>query len=194
MYHNIDLHCRCDRFYLPMRVLVRVISLLYKMQQQPQKISSNPRQQNWEKQQKVLTYSLKDQESWEFRLPIPSNKMADVNDEDLYDEFGNYIGPELDSSSDEESSVEEDHQAEAPDDASDVSGDDNAMVVVGEGDNEEDQSAVADPMNAIVLHEDKEHYLSAEQTFGEGVRTAVLDEDAMDLDTPIVEPVTTKTH
>ena len=120
--------------------------------------------------------------------------MADVNDEDLYDEFGNYIGPDLDSSSDEESSVEEDHQAEAPDDASDVSGDDNAMVVVGEGDNEEDQSGVADPMNAIVLHEDKEHYLSAEQTFGEGVRTAVLDEDAMDLDTPIVEPVITKTH
>eukprot|EP00536_Pseudo-nitzschia_multiseries_P003556 jgi/Psemu1/323067/estExt_fgenesh1_pg.C_560008 len=52
----------------------------------------------------------------------------------------------------------------------------------------------ADPANAIVLHEDKDHYASAEDTFGEGVRTAVLDEDAMDLDQPIVEPVVTKSH
>jgi U5 small nuclear ribonucleoprotein component len=123
--------------------------------------------------------------------------MADANDEDLYDEFGNYIGPELDSSSDEESSLEEeenDGQQDAPDDASDVSDDhnkNNAMVVAGEV---QDKSATADPMNAIVLHEDKDHYPSAEQTFGEGVRTAVLDEDAMDLDTPIVEPVVIKTH
>jgi U5 small nuclear ribonucleoprotein component len=118
--------------------------------------------------------------------------MADVNDEDLYDEFGNYIGPELDSSSDEDSSVDEPDQQDAPDDASDVS-DDHAMVIAGDNQNE-GQSTSADPMNAIVLHEDKEHYPSAEQTFGEGVRTAVLDEDAMDLDTPIVEPVMTKSH
>jgi U5 small nuclear ribonucleoprotein component len=123
--------------------------------------------------------------------------MADANDDDLYDEFGNYIGPELDSTSDEESSLEEEEENDGqPDDASDVSDDhnnnnNNAMVVAGEV---QDQSATADPMNAIVLHEDKDHYLSAEQTYGEGVRTAVLDEDAMDLDTPIVEPVVIKTH
>ena len=46
-----------------------------------------------------------------------------------------------------------------------------------------------DPVN-----KDKEHYPSAEDTFREGVRTAVLDEDAMDLDQPIVEPVVTKSH
>ena len=127
--------------------------------------------------------------------------MAD--DEDLYDEFGNYIGPELDSSSDEdedeESFAEKEVQQretmdDAPDDASDVSADQqqNRAMVVADEDGQ--QQATADPANAIVLHEDKEHYQSAEDTFGEGVRTAVLDEDAMDLDTPIVEPVVTKSH
>ena len=128
--------------------------------------------------------------------------MAD--DEDLYDEFGNYIGPELDSSSDEDEDEDESladrevHQDDggddgnAPDDASDVSGE-RAMVVADE-EMQQAGGATADPVNAIVLHEDKEHYLSAEDTFGEGVRTAVLDEDAMDLDTPIVEPVVTKSH
>ena len=117
--------------------------------------------------------------------------MADNNDEDLYDEFGNYIGPELDSSSDEDDSDEEEENREVPDDASDVSADDHAMVVADEDSSPTQQ---ADPINAIVLHEDKEHYPSAEQTFGEGVRTAVLDEDAMELDQPIVEPVVTKSH
>mmetsp|Transcript_18743 Transcript_18743/g.46413 ORF Transcript_18743/g.46413 Transcript_18743/m.46413 type:complete len:1029 (+) Transcript_18743:77-3163(+) len=122
--------------------------------------------------------------------------MTEANDdEDLYDEFGNYIGPELDSSSDEESSDEEnDVQQNAPDDASDVSDDNNNGAMVLSSGDQGDKDETGDPVNAIVLHEDKEHYLSAEQTYGEGVRTAVLDEDAMDLDTPIVEPVVTKSH
>ena len=44
-------------------------------------------------------------------------------------------------------------------------------------------------MNAIALHEDKEHYASAQERSGADVKTAVLDEDAMDLDQPLVEPV-----
>ena len=119
--------------------------------------------------------------------------MADNDDEDLYDEFGNYIGPELDSSSEEDSDEEveesdDEKQQHIPDDASDVSGDDNHMVVV----KEDGDVTTADSMNAIVLHEDKGHYPSASETFGEGVRSAVLDEDAMDLETPIVEPIVTK--
>ena len=124
------------------------------------------------------------------------------DDEELYDEFGNYIGPELDSSSDEDddSDVEQKQQqpagggAQIPDDASDVSDGDhqqNAMVVAGGGASAADDTT-AEPMNAIVLHEDKDHYASAEQTYGEEVHTAVLDEDAMDLETPIVEPVSVK--
>jgi U5 small nuclear ribonucleoprotein component len=52
----------------------------------------------------------------------------------------------------------------------------------------------ADPVHAIVLHEDKEHYRSADETFGEDVHTAVLDEDAYDLGTPLVRPVQQRTH
>lgn len=124
--------------------------------------------------------------------------MSDNNnpdeDDDLYDEFGNYIGPELDSSSDEDEDSEDEHSTREEDAPSDVSHDEGdedagAMVVAGEA-----SEGTADPVNAIVLHEDKEHYASAAETFGEGVRTAVLDEDAMDLDTPIVEPVVHKSH
>jgi U5 small nuclear ribonucleoprotein component len=125
--------------------------------------------------------------------------MSNENDDEFYDEFGNYIGPELDSSSDED---DDNHESDAelqeiPDDASDVSGDDNnnnsnnnILAVASES----PQVVMADPQNAIVLHEDKEHYASATETFGEDVRIAVLEEDAMDLDTPIVEPVVHKSH
>jgi U5 small nuclear ribonucleoprotein component len=126
--------------------------------------------------------------------------MADNDDDELYDEFGNYIGPELDSSSsddddddDDDSDNDNDEPPQPqPDDASDVSGD--RMIVIKPNDDGDTTNAitVAPVMNAIVLHEDKEHYPSASETFGEGVRSAVLDEDAMDLDTPIVEPIVTK--
>mmetsp|Transcript_49240 Transcript_49240/g.119336 ORF Transcript_49240/g.119336 Transcript_49240/m.119336 type:complete len:1086 (-) Transcript_49240:76-3333(-) len=124
------------------------------------------------------------------------------NDADLYDEFGNYIGPEIDSSDDEDDDSDEEQEqaaaAPAPDDASDVSaegdgGQGREMIVANDGDGDADM-VTADPMNAIVLHEDKEHYASAEDTFGHDVKTAVLDEDAMELDQPLVEPVVTKSH
>mmetsp|Transcript_23789 Transcript_23789/g.56006 ORF Transcript_23789/g.56006 Transcript_23789/m.56006 type:complete len:1115 (+) Transcript_23789:129-3473(+) len=135
--------------------------------------------------------------------------MADDNSDDdneLYDEFGNYIGPELDSSDDEDE--DDDSSDEEGDDENDNNKDEDS-VVSGMNDDDENENkqqnralipadesleGTADPANAIVLHEDKEHYASAEDTFGEGVRTAVLDEDAMDLDQPIVEPVVTKSH
>eukprot|EP00804_Cyclotella_cryptica_P011169 CCRYP_007706-RC/>CCRYP_007706-RC protein AED:0.21 eAED:0.21 QI:227/1/1/1/1/1/5/189/803 len=122
--------------------------------------------------------------------------MADNNQQDLYDEFGNYIGPDLDSSSDDDSSSQaSDDDNNLPDDASDVSD------MSRDGGGRADQQLVehggelgtASAASAIVLHEDKVHYPSAEEVFGEGVRTAVLDEDAMDLEEPIVEPVRKKT-
>jgi 116 kDa U5 small nuclear ribonucleoprotein component len=113
-------------------------------------------------------------------------------EEELYDEFGNYVGPDLgDDSSDDDSddnnsnnnnnSNRISNNAIIPDDASDVSGD-------------PEQLPDADPINAIVLHEDKVHYPSADEVYGQGVRTAVLDEDAMDLNVPLVEPVATKAY
>lgn len=125
---------------------------------------------------------------WIF-CPLASNEstlptMSDA--EDLYDEFGNYIGPDLDSS-DDESDDNSAPAVAAPDDASEMSEEDAGALI-------EHGLADAEPASAIVLHEDKEHYPSAEQVFGEDVRTAVLDEDAMDLETPLVEPIVTKTH
>lgn len=134
------------------------------------------------------------------------------NGEDLYDEFGNYIGPDLgdddSSSSDEE---EEDHSSSSA--ASREEESSAAMMMMMQGHREEDDRSDADPhhrimvvhdsvepittttdasSSMIVLHEDKEHYPSAEQVYGEGVRAVLLDEDAMDLDTPILEPVGVK--
>jgi U5 small nuclear ribonucleoprotein component len=120
--------------------------------------------------------------------------------EELYDEFGNYVGPELEESSDEEeeSSVEEEEAAAPPgEEASDVSEGEEAedrVTVVVRGDGDRGEAPTAEPVRAVVLHEDKEHYESAEQIYGEDVRTAVLDEDAMELETPIVEPVRVRSH
>jgi len=142
-----------------------------------------------------------------------SDNNSDDDDGELYDEFGNYIGPELDDSSDDSDDSDDDddndsdEEQDRPDGASrrGRGDDDERSVVSGIDDNNNNNAMVladddratgmaADPVNAIVLHEDKEHYPSAEDTFGEGVRTAVLDEDAMDLDQPIVEPVKIKSH
>ena len=112
--------------------------------------------------------------------------MAD--DEELYDEFGNYIGPALESSEDEESS-EEESRLEDQDEASQVSSVDHHMQQDEQGDEEE---RTAPAVSAIVLHEDKLHYPSAEEVYGEHIRAVVLDEDAMELDQPIVKPVRTK--
>ena len=133
--------------------------------------------------------------------------------EELYDEFGNYIGPELDSSSEDESSDEESEQqqrqeggsggafgdAEPDEDVSDLEEEDGVGAGAGSGsmmvehDGRPEFTGPGAAASAIVLHEDKEHYPSAGEVYGPGVTTAVLDEDAMDLDVPIVEPLRTKT-
>ncbi len=129
--------------------------------------------------------------------------MAD--EQDLYDEFGNYIGPDLDSSTDDD---DDDDEEIAPDDASDVSldeddisrdgrrrggADDGEVRLILRNNNDDEDLGTAPGISAIVLHEDKVHYPSAQEVYGEGVRTAVLDEDAMELEEPIVEPVRRKT-
>jgi U5 small nuclear ribonucleoprotein component len=92
----------------------------------------------------------------------------------LYDEFGNYVGPDLDS--DDESA--EAHAQEAPDDASEVSTDRHLMERSNDDDAMDTDEPLADPVGQIVLHEDKEYYAEASSVYGADVRTAVLDEDA----------------
>ena len=121
--------------------------------------------------------------------PLHVEEMAD-EEQELYDEFGNYLGPDLDDSSDDD-----DDEYDAPQDEigyGEVNAHADSMIVAP------DASALnegpIETQNAIVLHEDKEHYASAEDVYGSDVRAVVLDEDAMDLDTPIVAPMKNTDH
>ncbi|XP_077591141.1 116 kDa U5 small nuclear ribonucleoprotein component [Stigmatopora nigra] len=94
---------------------------------------------------------------------------------DLYDEFGNYIGPELDSDDDDENDL----------DAEERDGDEG-------GDDDEDEPADADedaPGMEVVLHEDKKYYPTAEEVYGPEVETIVQEEDTQPLTEPIIKPV-----
>ena len=103
--------------------------------------------------------------------------------DDLYDEFGNFIGEPEEDSQEEDSGAydgaqyldddEEEASAGAP--GQDV------MDIDDEG-----------PSNAVVLHEDKQYYPSASQVYGPDVETLVQEEDTQTLQQPIVAPVENK--
>uniref|UniRef100_A0A7N5ZV13 116 kDa U5 small nuclear ribonucleoprotein component n=1 Tax=Anabas testudineus TaxID=64144 RepID=A0A7N5ZV13_ANATE len=93
---------------------------------------------------------------------------------DLYDEFGNYIGPELDSDDDDDDLEAEDRDGDEDD---------------------EDEPADADddvPGMEVVLHEDKKYYPTAEEVYGPEVETIVQEEDTQPLTEPIIKPVKNK--
>lgn len=100
---------------------------------------------------------------------------------DNYDEFGNYIGPEL-----EDSDYSDEGDFGAPEENG--FGKNDGQMVVHEDDMDVDRGASD---NRIVLHEDKKYYPEAEEVFP-GVRTVTLDQDAQDLKEPIIKPVKPK--
>ncbi|KAM7371647.1 hypothetical protein PAMP_008865 [Pampus punctatissimus] len=96
---------------------------------------------------------------------------------DLYDEFGNYIGPELDSDDDDDDLEAEDRDADEGDE------------------DDDDEPADADddvPGMEVVLHEDKKYYPTAEEVYGPEVETIVQEEDTQPLTEPIIKPVKNK--
>ncbi|CAB3978299.1 116 kDa U5 small nuclear ribonucleo component-like [Paramuricea clavata] len=99
-------------------------------------------------------------------------------DADLYDEFGNYIGPDL--GSDEDESEEE---WEKEDQQDDIEEDD-------QGDDQMEQDD--DAQMQVVLHEDKKYYPTAQEVFGADVETIVQEEDTQPLTEPIIAPVKNK--
>lgn len=109
-------------------------------------------------------------------------------DEDLYDEFGNYIGGDIDSGEEDNANI------------GDTST--NQYFVQDEEDEQQDQQlmqlddlgAEDNTSNQIILHEDKQYYPSASQVYGEDVETLVQEEDAQPLSEPIVKPVSTKRY
>jgi U5 small nuclear ribonucleoprotein component len=107
-------------------------------------------------------------------------------DGDLYDEFGNYIGPDLESD-EEEDQFNLPPGARYNDDEDDEDEDrqrDEEMQENGhEGDEDEDMS------NAVVLHEDKKYYPTASEVYGQDVEAIVHEEDLQPLTEPIIAPV-----
>ncbi|KAA8585382.1 hypothetical protein FQN60_004076 [Etheostoma spectabile] len=96
---------------------------------------------------------------------------------DLYDEFGNYIGPELDSDDDED----------------DLDAGDRDVDEGDEDDDDEPADADEDvPGMEVVLHEDKKYYPTAEEVYGPEVETIVQEEDTQPLTEPIIKPVKNK--
>ncbi|KAL8283107.1 hypothetical protein RQP46_005885 [Phenoliferia psychrophenolica] len=106
---------------------------------------------------------------------------------DDYDEFGNYVGAELDSDSDSDAGPSG-AGAEQSGRGGQAYDDDQGM---GE-DVEELEGMEVDDIpapNAIILHDDKTYYPSAQALYGADVETMVQEEDAQPLTQPIVEPV-----
>ncbi|KAF7971251.1 hypothetical protein HWV62_21576 [Athelia sp. TMB] len=104
---------------------------------------------------------------------------------DDYDEFGNYIGADLDS--DDEEEIEETdfgRAAQAQPEVAPLEGfDDEPMTG-------QELMEVDEPVhNAVVLHEDKQYYPSAGDVYGPDVETLVQEEDAQPLSEPIIAPI-----
>ena len=92
-----------------------------------------------------------------------------MDSELLYDEFGNYIGPEL--ASDDSDASDSGSEADADrrnihDDENSDAGDDDAM-------DDDDRIDESSNTNAIVLHEDKKYYPTALEVYGPEVETLV---------------------
>ncbi|CAL9755402.1 unnamed protein product [Musa acuminata subsp. burmannicoides] len=120
-------------------------------------------------------------------------------DDSLYDEFGNYIGPEIesdvgsDASDDDASTVDKSPAGSAPSDDGDAGATSpgaaaNGWITSAGGPDDMDVDAAA---SQIVLAEDKKYYPTAEEVYGEGVETLVMDEDEQPLEQPIIKPVRT---
>jgi U5 small nuclear ribonucleoprotein component len=108
--------------------------------------------------------------------------------EDLYDEFGNYIGPEIDS--------DEDGDAPEIEDGDDESGDEEERMEyeggVGGDALLEDAGGDGDDETRVVLHEDKKYYPTAMEVYGEDVETTVQDEDTMPITQGVVAAIKAK--
>ncbi|KAI0067998.1 Calreticulin-domain-containing protein [Artomyces pyxidatus] len=102
-----------------------------------------------------------------------------------YDEFGNYIGADIES--DEEDVAPQGGFGGAPEPRPLEGFDDEPM---GGIEQEGALMEVDEPThNAVILHEDKQYYPSASDVYGPGVETLVQEEDAQPLTEPIIAPV-----
>lgn len=114
-------------------------------------------------------------------------------EEDLYDEFGNYIGPEI-RAGDYDSDEDHPRKNKSSDDeeqSSEVVVSKSKFLNYGSRKQDGEQRHRADEVMEddesykggyqVVLHEDKQYYPDAEKIYGPGVETLVMDEDAQPL-------------
>ncbi|KAF9584462.1 U5 small nuclear ribonucleoprotein component [Lunasporangiospora selenospora] len=115
-------------------------------------------------------------------------------DESLYDEFGNYLGPDLsDEEEEEEEEYEQQQQQQQQQDQDMDEDEDDVEMPEAESRTSTVLSRLGDiPQNQIVLHEDKKYYPTAEEVYGEGVEALVEEEDTQPLTEPIVQPIKIK--
>lgn len=100
--------------------------------------------------------------------------------ESLYDEFGNYIGPEPEGVESEPSSEEE--EEEGPGEGPTAAFEEDAE----EHGHEEEQG------QQVVLHEDKKYYPDPEEVYGPETEVRYEEEDAQPIEEPLVKPVQKK--
>ncbi|KAG9245729.1 116 kda u5 small nuclear ribonucleoprotein-like protein component [Calycina marina] len=102
--------------------------------------------------------------------------------DDLYDEFGNFIGEAEESEDESQNGIDAGTYVydDEPEDAHEATGQE-LMEIDDDG-----------PSNAVTLHEDKQYYPTAQQVYGEDVETMVQEEDAQPLSEPIIAPVEQK--
>ncbi|RKP37980.1 116 kda U5 small nuclear ribonucleo protein-like protein component [Dimargaris cristalligena] len=101
-----------------------------------------------------------------------------------YDEFGNYIGPDLSSS---DSEIDEPSTTRYSPIESDDDLEPNATNRIGPGMDVDDE-----PGGQIVLHEDKKYYPTAAEVYGDDVEVLVQDEDTQPITEPIIKPTKVK--
>jgi U5 small nuclear ribonucleoprotein component len=123
----------------------------------------------------------------------------ELPDEDLYDEFGNYIGPDLDDE-DNEDFENEDEEDDNEDEWNDVDMEkENDEFPEGFTTLEANEKLSTDVVtydpnqNSVVLHEDKNYYPDAETVYP-GAEIVIGDEDTQPLETPIIAPIKVKSY
>ena len=113
-----------------------------------------------------------------------------MDNEEHWDEFGNYIGPELSDDEGEEGDQQEQYAStsarlpgydEDEEEEGAVQEDGDVMM--------EDDEEPAAPSNAVILLEDKKYYPSASEVYGEDVEALVQEEDMQQLSEPIIAPL-----
>lgn len=104
---------------------------------------------------------------------------------DLYDQFGNYMGPELESDEEDDDEQQNGFRQEFANNEQTSDMEDDA----DQGKEENEPIDVSNLSTAVVLHEDKKYYPSALELYGPDVETVVQEEDTQPLTEPIVAPV-----